>query len=109
MLPEIFLGGEESIATLDTYVEVYRREEIRAEAHVRNLGDHARFLDTAAVVSGQWLNYSKISSDTEIPKETIRRYVSLLEDTLLMFRLPAFAPRGKISRRASPKGQALPV
>jgi predicted AAA+ superfamily ATPase len=107
MLPGIYLGGEESIATLDTYVEVYLREEIRTEALVRNLGDYARFLDVAAILSGQWLNYSKISSDTEIPKETIRRYVTLLEDTLLMFRLPAFAPRGKISRRLSQRDRFL--
>ncbi len=101
MLPGIYLGDAESIATLDTYVQVYLREEIRAEALVRNLGDYARFLDLAAMVSGQWLNYSKLSSDAEIPKETIRRYVALLEDTLLMFRLPAFAPRGLLSRRLS--------
>jgi len=107
MLPGIYLGGEESIATLDTYVEVYLREEIRAEALVRNLGDYARFLDVAAMLSGQWLNYSKISSDTEIPKETIRRYMTLLEDTLLMFRLPAFYPRTKISRRLSQKDKFL--
>ncbi len=52
-----------------------------------------------AVLSGQWLNYSKISSETEIPKETVRRYTTLLEDTLLLFRLPAFLPRRKITRR----------
>lgn len=107
MLPGIYLGGVDSIATLDTYVEVYLREEIRAEALVRNLGDYARFLDVAAILSGQWLNYSKLSSDTEIPKETIRRYVALLEDTLLMFRLPAFAPRGRISRRLSQRDKFL--
>jgi predicted AAA+ superfamily ATPase len=107
MLPGIYLGGEDSIATLDTYAEVYLREEIRAEALVRNLGDYARFLDIAAILSGQWLNYSKISSETEIPKETIRRYAGLLEDTLLIFRLPPFVPRGKITRRVSQRDKFL--
>jgi uncharacterized protein len=107
MLPGIYLGGLESIATLDTYVEIYLREEIRTEALVRNLGDYARFLDVAAILSGQWLNYSKISSDTEIPKETIRRYVALLEDTLRMFRLPPFVPRRRISRRLSQRDKFL--
>lgn len=107
MLPGIYLGGEESLATLDTYVEVYLREEIRAEAMVRNLGDYARFMDMAAILSGQWLNYSKISSETEIPKETIRRYAGLLEDTLLLFRLPAFTPRRKITRRIAQRDKFL--
>jgi predicted AAA+ superfamily ATPase len=107
MLPGIYLDREDSIATLDSYVEVYLREEIRSEALVRNLGDYARFLDMTAILSGQWLNYSKISSETEIPKETIRRYTTLLEDTLLIFRLPAFAPRRKITRRIAQRDKFL--
>lgn len=107
MLPGIYSDPEDAIATLDSYVEVYLREEIRAEALVRNLGDYARFLDIMAVLSGQWLNYSKISSETEIPKETVRRYTALLEDTLLIFRLPPFAPRQKITRRVSQRDKFL--
>ena len=107
MLPGIYLDEEDSVSILDSYVEVYLREEIRAEALVRNLGDYARFLDMTAILSGQWLNYSKISSETEIPKETIRRYTKLLEDTLLIFRLPAFTPRRKISRRISQRDKFL--
>ncbi len=107
MLPGIYLGGDEAISVLDTYVEVYLREEIRTEALVRNMGDYARFLDMAAVLSGQWLNYSKISSETEIPKETIRRYAAVLEDTLLIFRLPPFAPRRKITRRVAQRDKFL--
>lgn len=107
MLPGIYLGDEEAVNVLETYAEVYLREEIRAEAAVKNLGDYARFLDTAAVLSGQWLNYSKISSETEIPKETIRRYIRLLEDTLLVFRIPPFRPRRKISRRISQRDKFI--
>ena len=58
-------------------------------------------IDAVAVLRGQWLNYSKISSDTEIPKETVRRYLSLLEDTLLLFKIPPFQPRRKLGRRVS--------
>ncbi len=107
MLPGIYLDTKDSISTLDSYVEVYLREEIRAEALVQNLGDYARFLDIMAVLSGQWLNYSKISSETEIPKETIRRYTTLLEDTLLIFRLPAFHPRRKITLRIAQRDKFL--
>lgn len=101
MLPGIYLGDHEAADVLGTYAEVYLREEIRAEALARDVGSYARFLDVAALMSGQWLNYSKLSSDAEIPKETIRRYVGLLEDTLLMFRVPAFQAKAKTSRRVS--------
>ncbi len=101
MLPAIYLGGEEELDVLGSYAEVYLREEIRAEALAKDLGSYARFLDVAAIVSGTWLNYSKIASDSEIPKETIRRFVGVLEDTLMVFRIPPFRPKTRISRRVS--------
>jgi len=107
MLPGIHLGGSDAVHVLGTYAEVYLREEIRAEALAKDLGAYARFLDVAALLSGQWLNYSKISSETEVPKETIRRYMGILEDTLLLFRIPAFRPRGRSSRRIPQRDKML--
>jgi predicted AAA+ superfamily ATPase len=98
-LPGIFLGGDEALDLLDAYAEVYLREEIQAEALAKDIGSFARMLDVVAIVSGSWLNYSKIASDAEIPKETIRRYVDILADTLVLFRIPAFRPKLKITRR----------
>ena len=107
MLPGVFLGGAEAVDVLGTYAEVYLREEIRAEALTKNIGGYARFLDVSAIVSGQWLNYSKIAVDAEMPKETIRRFVEILEDTLLLFRLPSFQPKRRISRRVSHRDRVL--
>jgi predicted AAA+ superfamily ATPase len=99
MLPGIYLGDREAADVLETYAEVYLREEIQAEALTRNLGGYARFLDTIAVASGHWINYSKLSSDAEVPKETVRRFVQLLDDTLIAFRLSPFRPESPTSRR----------
>ncbi|MEK7765830.1 MAG: AAA family ATPase, partial [bacterium] len=106
-LPGVYLDEQEGAEVLSTYAEVYLREEIRAEALTRDLGGFARFLDTAALTSGQWINYSKLSSDAEISRETIRRFYSILEDTLLVFRLPPFAPRHKTSRRLSQRDRFI--
>jgi uncharacterized protein len=107
MLPGVYDGGEEAADILGTYAEVYLREEIRSEALAKNLGSYARFLDVMAVASGGWVNYSKLSSDSEIPKETFRRFVEVLEDTLLAFRIPAFQPRTATSRRVSQRDRLL--
>jgi len=48
-----------------------------------------------------------LSSDTEIPKETFRRFVTILEDTLLAVRLPAFTPRLKTTRRVGQRDRLL--
>lgn len=96
-LPGIYLDPKEGEDVLETYATVYLKEEIQAEAIAKNIGAYARFLDVAAQASGDWINYSKISSDSEIPKETIRRFYSILEDTLVAFRIPSFKPT--ISKR----------
>jgi uncharacterized protein len=107
MLPGVHLNPADGVALLGTYSDTYLREEIRAEALVREIGGYARFLDIMALSSGHWLNYAKLSSDTEIPKETIRRYVTILEDTLLAVRLPAFKPRLRTTRRVGQRDRLL--
>lgn len=101
-LPGVYLDRESGADTLDTYATVYLREEIRAEALLRDVGSYARFLDLAAAESGRWINYTKLATDAEIPKETLRRFFEILEDTLLVFRLPAFRPHAhprRVSQR----------
>jgi uncharacterized protein len=107
MLPGIYLGDDDAEHVLGTYADTYLREEIQLEAVTRSVGSYARFLDVMAVTSGQWLNYAKLSSDSEIPKETFRRYVQILDDTLLAVRLPPFTPAAARSRRVSQRERVL--
>jgi len=107
MLPGIYLNQAEGALLLGSYVNTYLREEIQAEGVVQQLGSFSRLLDAVAVLSGQWLNYSKLASDVEIPKETVRRYLSVLEDTLVLHRLPGFRPRTVFHRRVSQKDKIL--
>jgi predicted AAA+ superfamily ATPase len=107
MLPGIYWGGAEASDVLHAYAEVYLREEIQAEAATKNLGGYARFLDAIAAASGQWLNYSKLASDIEVPKETLRRYVQLLEDTLLAVRIAPYRARAGLSRRVLQRERVL--
>lgn len=82
---------------LASYIDIYLREEVKAEALVKNIDSYARFLDLSAEQSGKIVNYSQIASDSEIPKETLRRYYEILVDTLLVHRLSPFPfkPRGR--------------
>ena len=51
---------------------------------------YAAFLDLAAKFSGQELNYTKLATDSEIPKQNLRRYMEILDDTLLIQRISGF-------------------
>ncbi len=105
-LPGVYLNESEGAEILSSYTTVYLREEIQAEAIAKNIGAYARFLDVAAEASGEWINYSKLASDSEIPKETLRRFYSILEETLIAFRIPAFRPK-KSARRVSQRDRIV--
>jgi predicted AAA+ superfamily ATPase len=67
------------------------REEIQAEALTRNLEGFSRFLFVCASTSSQFLDLSKLSSEAQVPRESAKRYFEILEDTLVVYRCPAFA------------------
>lgn len=72
---------------LRTYVITYLKEEIKAEALVRNLHGFQNFLDMAAAQYAQQVNFSAISRDCQVALSTVREYYSILEDTLIGFLL----------------------
>lgn len=88
---------------LRAYVELYLKEEIRAEAIVRNLSGFARFLPIAALFHGQVINVASLARDAGVARTTVSDYLDILEDTLLAYRLPAFESRLRVRERKHPK------
>ena len=88
---------------LEAYVQLYLREEIRAEALVRNLPGFVRFLPVAALFNGEVVNVAGIARDAGVARTTVQGYLDILEDTLLAFRLPAFEARARVRERKLPK------
>jgi predicted AAA+ superfamily ATPase len=90
-------------AALQAYVQMYLREEVRAEALVRNLPGFVRFLPIAALFHGQVINISGIARDCGAARMTVDGYIEILEDTLMTFRLPAYEARLRVRERKHPK------
>jgi len=88
---------------LRAYAQTYLREEIAQERLVRALGPFQRFLDVAAQMSGQPVNYSAIATDCGISDQTVRDYFSILEDTLVGTMLPAYDRSARKQALLSPK------
>lgn len=75
---------------LHAYATTYLKEEIQAEQIVRNLPAFRKFLEVAAQMNGQPLNYSKIARDINLDHSVVRNYYEILEDTLVGFHLPSY-------------------
>lgn len=101
-LPTVYLS-EEPDEELHAYTKTYLYEEIQAEGLVRRLPQFARFLQVAAVSSGQMLNFAEIGSDAQVSPTTVREYYYLLEDTLLGFLLPPWTKSKKRKAIATAK------
>ena len=74
--------------TLAAYAQMYLKEEIQAEALVRNLPGFARFLPVAALFHGQTINVTNIAREAGVARTTVAGYLEILEETLLCFQLP---------------------
>jgi predicted AAA+ superfamily ATPase len=86
---------------LRSYVENYIEEEIRKETRLRNIAPFARFIEMAAIQSGQLSNFSEISKDLGPTVVTIQNYYQILEDTLFVERIDPYlknSSRKKLSK-----------
>jgi predicted AAA+ superfamily ATPase len=89
--------------TLAAYAQLYLKEEIQAEALVRNLPGFARFLPLAALFHGQIINVTTIAREAGVARTTVAGYLDILEETLLCFRLPGYEARLRVRERKLPK------
>ena len=105
-LPKIYsmlLNNETDLAVdlLRAYAITYLREEIKAEALVRNLQGFQSFLDVAAAQFAEQINFSAVSRDCQVALSTVKEYYAILEDTLIGFFLYPHvrSERKRISRQ----------
>ena len=88
-LPLVVSDPPHRADTLAAYVETYLKEEITAEALVRNLDPFLRVIHAAGLFNGQILNLENMARESEVKRSTVERYFQILEDTLLAMRVPA--------------------
>jgi len=91
-LPAIHLEADPMIREqeLESYVDLYLEDEVRAEALVRDIGSFENFLRLAAIESGNIINFDKISQDVGVARTTISSYYQILEDCLIAERVDPY-------------------
>lgn len=99
----LVLHAEDKRETLKSYVQTYLKEEIQAEAIVRNLAGFSRFLPVAALLHGQTINLSNIARDCEVGRPTVSGFFQILQDTLLLKTLSAYDAKLRVRERKRPK------
>lgn len=93
-LPRIYFSDQPK-RLLNAYVADYLKEEVMAEGLVRKLPPFSNFLHAAALCDTQQVNFTNISRELGVSRETVRGYFGVLEDTLIGEMLPPFRLRPK--------------
>ncbi|MCK6533888.1 MAG: AAA family ATPase [Polyangiaceae bacterium] len=106
-LPRHYLADETDASApgrlLRSYVQDYLKEEILAEALIRNLPAFSAFLAAAALSDGDMVNSANIARDCGVSAPSVREYFQILVDTLLGRWVPAFTKRPKRRVIQAPK------
>ena len=102
LLPRHYLTSRPD-KLISSYIGSYLRDEIMAEAKIRNISSFSRFLEMAAFSNGEIVNYTNIASDCGVSAPTIKEYFQILEDTMTGRFLPSFQNKPKRRVILSPK------
>ena len=81
-LPSIYFSDDPE-DDLFSYCGNYLKEEIQAEGLVRRIENFSRFLESAALMNNELINFEAVSSDAGFSARTIREYFLVLEDTMV--------------------------
>ena len=69
---------------LQQIIDTYVKKDIRDLANVKDIDKFNKLLETLAAQSGQLLNIAELSNTTRISKQTIEKYLFIMENTYLI-------------------------
>ncbi len=73
-----------------SYLQTYLERDVRGIMNISNLRDFEQFIRLLASRISTQLNYSSISGDLGLSVPTVKRWVSILEASYIIFLLPPF-------------------
>ena len=74
-----------------SYVSTYIERDVRSLTNVTNIADFARFMVAIAARSGELLNYSNIAQEVGVSLDTIKRWVTILETSGIIYLLKPYS------------------
>ncbi|MDY2960648.1 MAG: ATP-binding protein [Hornefia sp.] len=73
------------------YVKTYLERDVRALAAVQNLDDFRKFMVACAARTGQMVNYSNIADEISRSADTVKKWVSILESSGIIYLLEPYS------------------
>lgn len=112
--PDFFVSGlypevvcqksrEDKFRLLENYLTTYVERDVRNLTQVGDWQGYHRLLEILASRVGQLVDYSKIGSRAGLDVRTVKKYLSLLEETFIISTLPSYSVNVEKRVTKSPK------
>jgi len=103
--PKIVLtqGSEIKEKYLQQIIDTYVRKDVRDLAEIKDVNKFNRLLEALASQSGNMLNVSELSVTTGLARETIERYLLILEQTYILHLVRPFSRNLRAELFKTPK------
>ncbi|HPO05679.1 MAG TPA: ATP-binding protein [Candidatus Gracilibacteria bacterium] len=88
--PRIYQDQIEANDFYASYFETYVERDLRNMANISDLRLFTKFVRLLATQAGQLINYSNLSNDLGVSQPTIKKWLSLLDASYLVFLLPPY-------------------
>ena len=88
--PRLYEEGIDPAVGLAEYIETYIERDVRQLTGVKDLLLFRTFVGLCAGRTGQLLNYANLADDVGISPKTAAEWISLLESSFILFRLPPY-------------------
>ena len=94
--PRLFSSKIDSADFFPSYIATYVERDIRLETKIHDLDKFRRFLGITAANTGSPVNMSKLGAEVSIDARTVNSWLSILEESYIVFRLaPYYSNLGK--------------
>lgn len=89
-MPEYYLNKIDRDTFFEGYIRTYLERDVRELEQVGDLLSFRKFLISVASRTGEVLNYSSIAEDAEVSVNTVKRWLSILVSTGLVYLLEPY-------------------
>lgn len=89
-LPRIYDQSQRPSTAYSNYYQTYVERDVRQLIQLKDLTLFEKLLKLLAGRTGQLVDYSSLANDVGVDAKTIRNWLSILEASFLIFKLPAY-------------------
>lgn len=89
-MPREYSGGPDATTLYSDYFSTYIERDVKTIINLKNINTFETFIKLLAGRTGQLINLSSLSNDVGVSTATISEWLSVLEASFIIFRLPCY-------------------